>query len=109
MPIWSLGMDGLEMSMGALGRNASEITFHGESYDAAPLAARGIGGSSWGDDGLFGLFAAAYAECTQVAIAAYGGISADIRGTGDGMHAVISNTRMAEDVNTANVGHSPWG
>ncbi len=93
------------MSMGALGREAAEIEAHGANYDAAPLAERGEGGTSWGDDGLFGVFQAAYAECTRIAVAAYGGISADMTGHSDGMRLSI---RSIEDADAASRGPGLW-
>jgi hypothetical protein len=94
------------MSMGVVGQQANRITAHGEdSAVAAQAYGRGADGpASWGDDGLFGMFTGAYAECRQVAAAALNALSAEIGATGDGLHAVRKNTGDTEAANAANTG-----
>jgi hypothetical protein len=94
-------MTGLEIALGAVGQEATRITTHGEDYDAAlePLRARGDGVSSFGDDGLFGMFTSMYAECRAVSMAALAGLSTVMADTGDGLHAVVQNTRDGEATN----------
>ncbi|MEV4115640.1 hypothetical protein [Nonomuraea sp. NPDC049695] len=103
-------MTGLEIALGAVGRNASEIRTLGEDYDAAiqRLRERANGAAAWGDDGLFGVITAAYAECTQMGLAALTGVSSEITGTGEGLDAVGRNTQAAEDANVRNLGNSTW-
>ncbi|MEV4891570.1 hypothetical protein AB0K48_19525 [Nonomuraea sp. NPDC055795] len=95
-------MTGLEIALGAVGQEASRIRTHGEDYNAAlePLKARGDGVTSFGDDGLFGTFTSTYAECRAVSMAALTGLSTVMADTGDGLHAVVKNTRDGEAVNT---------
>lgn len=94
------------MSMGAVGQQATRIAAHGEDSGlAAQTYGRAADGpAAWGDDGLFGAFTSAYAECRQVAAAALGALSAEIGATGDALHAVARNTTDAEIANTANAG-----
>jgi hypothetical protein len=95
------------MSMGAVGRQATRISAHGEdSLAAAQTYGRsGDGPAGWGDDGLFGVFTAAYNEARQTAAAALGALSAEIGATGDGLHAVRKNTADTESANTAGAGN----
>lgn len=106
MAIWCLDMTGLEISLGAATQEASRIRTHGEDYNAAlePLRARGDGVSSFGDDGLFGIFTSMYAECREVSMAALGELSTTIADAGDGLHTVVENTRDAEAASTENIG-----
>ncbi|MGP3958226.1 hypothetical protein ACTWPT_19640 [Nonomuraea sp. 3N208] len=99
-------MTGLEMSMGAVGQEASRIRTHGEDSGAAVEAygQQGDGVSSWHDDGLFGVFASMYAECRQMTVAALTGLSGEITTTGDALHTATRNMRDTEVVNTENVG-----
>jgi hypothetical protein len=95
-------MTGLEISLGVVGQEASRIRTHGEDYNTAlePLRARGDGVSSFGDDGLFGVFTSMYAECRAVSMAALAGLSTVMADTGDGLHAVVQNTRDGEATST---------
>lgn len=95
-------MTGLEIALGAVGQEASRIRTHGEDYHAAlePLRARGDGVSSFGDDGLFGMFTSVYAECRAVSMAALDGLSTVMADTGDGLHTVVRNTREGEAAST---------
>ncbi|MEV4113737.1 hypothetical protein [Nonomuraea sp. NPDC049695] len=97
-------MTGLEIAMGSVEQEGSRIRTHGEDYNAAlePLRARGDGVSSFGDEGLFGIFTSMYAECRAVSMAALAGLSTVIADTGDGLHAVVRNTRDGE---TASIEH----
>lgn len=95
-------MTGLEIALGAVGQEASRIRTHGEDYNAAlePLRTRGDGVSSFGDDGLFCMFTSMYAECRAVSMAALTGLSTVLADTGDGLHAVVNNTRDGEAAST---------
>jgi hypothetical protein len=95
-------MTGFEIALGAVGQEASRIRSHAEEYHAAldPLRARGDGVSSFGDDGLFGMFVMMYAECRAVAMDVRDGLSMTLDETGDGLHAVTRNTREGESANT---------
>ncbi|WP_433356707.1 hypothetical protein ACQP25_21220 [Microtetraspora malaysiensis] len=96
-------MTGLEIALGAVGQEASRIRTHAEDYDAAlaPLRTRGDGVSSFGDDGLFGIFTSVYAECRAVSMAALTGLSTLMADTGDGLHTVVRNTRDGETASIA--------
>ncbi|MEV0379284.1 hypothetical protein [Nonomuraea sp. NPDC050643] len=95
-------MTGLEIALGAVGQEATRIRTHGEDYNTAldPLRVRGDGVSSFGDDGLFGMFTSMYAECRAVSMAALDGLSTVMAETGDGLNTVVRNTRDGEAVNT---------
>ncbi|MFB4268963.1 hypothetical protein [Nonomuraea sp. GTA35] len=103
-------MTGFEIASGAVGREAEHVSTHGADYQAAlqRLWERGNGVSSWGDDGLFGGFAAAYAECTQVSLMALLGVSGEIAGTGEGLSATARNTSIAETAIAEDVGRISW-
>ncbi|MFI6736011.1 hypothetical protein ACIBI9_24060 [Nonomuraea sp. NPDC050451] len=94
-------MTGLEIALGAAGQEASRIRTHGENYGAslAPMQGRGDGVSSWGDDGLFAVFASTYAECRAVSMAALSGLSQEMDATGEGLQAVVKNTGDTEAAN----------
>ncbi|MEV4088227.1 hypothetical protein ACIBI7_29255 [Nonomuraea fuscirosea] len=98
-------MTGLEIAFGAVGQQATRIRAHGEDYDAAlsPMKERGDGVSSFGDDGLFGMFTSVYAECRAVSMAALDGLSGTIAGTGDNLHAVMRNTQEGEAASNESV------
>nr|SBO90787.1 hypothetical protein BN4615_P301 [Nonomuraea gerenzanensis] len=64
--------------------------------------------SSWGDDGLFGTFAAAYAECTKVSLMALTGVSEELDGTGEGLRGVAANIQAAEEAGVENMGRTTW-
>ncbi|SEG98230.1 hypothetical protein SAMN05444920_111246 [Nonomuraea solani] len=98
-------MTGLEIALGAVGQEATRIRTHAEDYNAAldPLRARGDGVSTFGDDGLFGIFTSIYAECRAVSMAALDGLSTVMADTGDGLDTVVRNTRDGEATNTEHV------
>ncbi|WP_433435663.1 hypothetical protein [Nonomuraea sp. CA-141351] len=98
-------MTGLEIALGAVGQEASQIRTHGEDYGAAlaPMHARGDGVSSWGDDGLFAIFTSTYAESRAVSMAALTGLSEEMGATGEGLHAVVKNTGDAEATNVQTI------
>ncbi|NUO99728.1 MAG: hypothetical protein HOW59_17580 [Nonomuraea sp.] len=99
-------MTGLEIALGAAGQEASRIRTHGDDYDAAlePLRARGDGVSSFGDDGLFGMFTSMYAECRAVSMAALSGLSTVLAETGDGLHTVVRNTQDGDAASARDLG-----
>jgi hypothetical protein len=99
-------MTGFEIASGAVEHEGTRVSTHGADYDAAIqwLRERGNGASTWGDDGLFCTFAAAYAECTQMGLAALTELSGEIDGTGEGMRGVSKNARDMENTNTENMG-----
>ncbi|GAA0839952.1 hypothetical protein ACFQVD_30660 [Streptosporangium amethystogenes subsp. fukuiense] len=101
-------MTGLEIVLGAAAQEASRIRTHGEDYNAAlePLRVRGDGVSSFGDDGLFGMFTSMYAECREVSMAALDELSTAIVDTGDGLHTVVKNTRDGEAASIENIGRT---
>lgn len=101
-------MTGLEIGLGAVGQEASRIRTHGEDYDGAlePLRARGDGVSSFGDDGLFGMFTSMYAECRAVSMAALSGLSTVMAETGDGLHRVVRNTRESDAASAQDLGRA---
>jgi hypothetical protein len=104
-------MTGIEIALGAVGQEASRISTHAEDYNAAldPLRARGDGVSSFGDDGLFGIFTMMYAECRAVAMEVRDGLSTVMDETGQGLHAVRRNTGDSETANAdaiANAGRA---
>ncbi|WP_212746301.1 hypothetical protein [Nonomuraea sp. KC401] len=94
-------MTGMEMDRGGTGQDASLVSTHAEEHHAAlnPLAQRGDGTSSFGDDGTFGLFIAAYAESRDVSMAVHRGLSTVMQDTGTGMHLAVRNTNDAEAAN----------
>jgi hypothetical protein len=98
------------MSMGAVGQQVTRITIHGDDSAAAAQAygQSGDGVSSWGDDGLFGMFASAYAECRQITAAALSGLSGEIGATGESLHTVVRNMGDTELANTEGLGRI-WG
>ena len=101
-------MTGLEIALGTVGQEASRIRTHGEDYDAAlePLRARGDGVSSFGDDGLFGLFTSVYAECRAVSMAALTGLSTVLAETGDGLRGVVRNTEDGDAASAQDLGRT---
>ncbi|WP_449063527.1 hypothetical protein [Planomonospora algeriensis] len=103
-------MTGFEISSGAVGQEGARVSARGADYDAAVqrLRERGYGASSWGDDGLFGMIVAAYAECAQVSLEALAGLSGEIGGTGEGLGNVARNTRDTENATAGNLGGTAW-
>ncbi|TMR98699.1 hypothetical protein [Nonomuraea basaltis] len=103
-------MTGYEIASGAVGREGTNVGDQRTVYDAAlqRLSERGYGSLSWGDDGLFGTFAAAYAACTQVSLTALTGVSGELDGTGQGLTGVARNARDTEDFNAEDVGGITW-
>ncbi|MEV6149921.1 hypothetical protein AB0L53_06220 [Nonomuraea sp. NPDC052129] len=91
-------MTGLEIAWGAVGQDASRLQGHSEDYEAAVqrLKERGNGASAWGDVGLIGMFASAYAECSQFGVEALSGLSEVISGTGDGLRTAARNASEAD-------------
>jgi hypothetical protein len=94
-------MTGLEMDLGGTGQDASRVRTHAEEHHAAlnPLAQRGDGVSSFGDDGTFGMFTALYAECREMSMAVHRALSTVMQDTGDGMHLAVRNTAETEVAN----------
>ncbi|MEO3886520.1 hypothetical protein [Nonomuraea sp. B5E05] len=94
-------MTGMEMDLGGTGQDASLVRTHAEEHHAAlnPLAQRGDGVSSFGDDGTFGMFIGAYAESRQVSMAVHQGLSTVMQDTGDGMHLAVRNAADTEAAN----------
>ncbi|WP_371782139.1 hypothetical protein [Streptosporangium subroseum] len=99
-------MMGFEIASGVVEHEGAHVSTHGADYDAAIqwLRERGNGASTWGDEGLFGTFAAAYAECTRIGLSALTGLSGEIDGTGECMVGVSKNARDMENTNTENMG-----
>ncbi|MFB9626639.1 hypothetical protein [Nonomuraea helvata] len=97
-------MTGLEIALGAVGQDASRIRTHAEEHNAAlnPLVQRGDGVSSWGDDGMFGMFTAIYADARETSMAALTALSTTVGETGDGLARVVRNTSEAEAANAQN-------
>ncbi|MEU9831568.1 hypothetical protein AB0D67_08495 [Streptosporangium sp. NPDC048047] len=105
---------GFEIAPDATGQDASRIRTHGEEYDAAVqrLRDRGVGGGSWGDDGLLGPLTAVYADCSAAAVEALTGLSSVITGVGDGLRAVAANSATTETDRTREIGElggASWG
>lgn len=90
--------NGFEISRGTLEQESSRMRTHGEDYAAAVrrLRERGLGGSSWGDNGLLAMFVRSYSEASVVGLDALTGLSQVIDGTGGAMGTVIANTEVAE-------------
>jgi hypothetical protein len=101
-------MTGLEVASGAVELQAARVRTHAEDHNVAlePLRGRGDGVSSWGDDGLFGIFTSMYAECREVSMTALAGLSTVMADTGDGLNAVIRNTRESEAASAGAVQNS---
>ncbi|MEU7829561.1 MULTISPECIES: hypothetical protein [unclassified Nonomuraea] len=99
-------MTGLEISLGAVGQDASRLRTHAEEHNSAlnPLVQRGDGVSSWGDDGMFGMFAGIYADARETSMAALTALSTALGETGDGLHRVVRNNSEAEAANARNAG-----
>ncbi|MFF4415585.1 hypothetical protein ACFYY8_23890 [Streptosporangium sp. NPDC001559] len=89
---------GFEISRGTLEQESSRMRTHGEDYAAAVrrLRERGLGGSSWGDNGLLSTFLHSYSEAGMVGLDALTGLSQVIDGTGGAMSTVVANTDVAE-------------
>jgi hypothetical protein len=92
---------GFEINRESVEQYASRMRIHGEDYAAAlqRLKERGLGGTSWGDDGLLSMLVRPYAEATALGLEAMTGLSTVIGETGDGLSGVASNTRAAEEAN----------
>ncbi|GAA2410020.1 hypothetical protein [Nonomuraea africana] len=103
-------MTGFEIASGAVGHEGTRVSTHGADHEAAMqrLRERGNGVGFWGDDGLFGMIAATYAECTQVSLAALTGVSGEVAGTGEAMTGVARNTRDMEDATSESIGRFTW-
>lgn len=103
-------MAGFEIASGVLAREGTHVSDHGADYDAAieRLRERGGGASTWGDDGLFGIIAAAYSECAQVSLAALTGLAGEITSTGEALSRVATNTRDTEDAIIDDIGRVTW-
>ncbi|GAA4229271.1 hypothetical protein GCM10023075_36450 [Streptosporangium album] len=71
---------------------------HGEDYAAAVqrLRERGPGGACWGDTGLIGTFAGAYAECSRVGVEALTGLHTVIGTTGGCMASTAGSLHGTE-------------
>ncbi|WP_169953348.1 hypothetical protein [Microbispora sp. H11081] len=90
---------GLEIVHDRMRQDAFRMRVHGDDYASAlrRLRERGLGGAAWQDDGLLGMLAGPYAECTLLGVEALAGLSAAIGDTGDGLGRASARVAEAED------------
>jgi hypothetical protein len=78
-------------------RASSRLTEHGDEFVTALQYLRErAGASSWGDDGLFGAFVAAYNRSALTAVEAYARLGGTVGGTGDALAVVRRRVSDAE-------------
>ncbi|MGI5160869.1 hypothetical protein [Microbispora sp. CA-102843] len=78
-----------------VGRASSRLGEHGDEFVTALRYLRErAGASSWGDDGLFGAFVAAYNRSALTAVEAYGHLGGTVGGTGDAL--AVASRRVSD-------------
>src|SRR5690242_12057739 len=76
-------------------RASLRLTEHGDEFVTALAHLRERAGSaSWGDDGLFGAFVAAYNRCALTAVEAYAHLGGTVGGTGDAL--AVARRRVSD-------------
>lgn len=85
----------LGIDHGGMARASFRLTEHGDEFVTALRYLRERAGSaSWGDDGLFGAFVAAYNRSALTAVEAYGHLGGTVSGTGDAL--AVASRRVSD-------------
>ncbi|MFG1704217.1 hypothetical protein ACFLIM_13590 [Nonomuraea sp. M3C6] len=90
---------GFEIDHESVERYGSQMRAHGEDYAAAlqRLRERGLGGASWGDDGLLSMLVGPYAEASMMGLQAMTGQSMVMGDSGDGLTGTSATIQAADD------------
>nr|WP_189180185.1 hypothetical protein [Microbispora rosea]GLJ84716.1 hypothetical protein GCM10017588_34440 [Microbispora rosea subsp. aerata] len=85
----------LGIDHGGMERASLRLTEHGDEFATALRHLRErAGAASWGDDGLFGAFVAAYNRCALTAVEAYAHLGGKVSDTGGAL--AVARRRVSD-------------